>query len=280
MCPDPISKEGNLCSARISLLFTPTRTLMPRSLRTAIEITHSLYIVLWSDRSAAALGTISKRTPHHNLISWLCNNPRFATQERRERKGKTAFNTEHSQGNRVHPPTVSCNGLSLPRARSLPPSGCCRCLSSSSSRTLLSDTSSFAFISASWKASDRPRWADWRSWKAQRLRGAFKPCQPSADRCKGVDVVACKIPSHWLAPPYLQAPLLCLQWRLLMILGKFSVGVASVGLTPTSTKKIAIIYPNEFSFLMVFFFFLLQFRLSLWWCTSKWSSQRHKMVLC
>lgn len=101
---------------------------------------------------------------------------------------------------RVHPPTISCDGVSLSRTCNLSFSGGCRCLSSSSSLTLLSDTCSFAFTSASWKASNIPWWAACASWRAQHTKGAMAPLQLSADRCKGVGLFGCKVPSRLLLP--------------------------------------------------------------------------------
>lgn len=118
----------------------------------------ALDIVLWSDKRSDTALSIIKKALNTTISSNTVWPPMLSTQEERNKKGKRVFSTEHEQGNGVHPPTVSCNGLSLPSACSLPSSACCRCLSSSSSPTLLSDVSSFAFISANWKASDRQGW--------------------------------------------------------------------------------------------------------------------------
>lgn len=194
----------------------------------------------------------------------------------RKRKGKTAFNTVHKWGNKLQVPTISCSGCSLPRARNLSSSECRQCLFSSSSLTFFSDTSSLAFISASWKASDRR--ANKGSRKVQHLKVAFKCFQLSADEHKGVDLVACEVSHHWLTPSHLQASLLWLQWKLLMILGKLAISVNLVRSLTVWLPKDSYhgsVPLNEFSILM-FLFSLLQFGFPLQWCTSKWPSQKHR----
>lgn len=88
-------------------------------------------------------------------------------------------------------------------------------------------------------------------------KGAFKSFWLSADLHKGVNLVMCKVHSYWLPSSSLQVLLMCLQWRLLMILGKLSVGVnpagSSIDLLPKGSYH-GSVPPYQLSILVFFLF--------------------------